>query len=113
MRQLFLDCDGVLANMDAGAAAVFGMGPREFEDKFGTPHFWYRLAHHTDFYANLPVMEGARELIAGVINLGYQPKILTGLPIGKWAEPQKRAWGAKHFPLIEMIAVCRRTSETT
>ena len=29
--------------------------------------------------------------------------ILTGLPRGNWAEPQKRRWAARHFPGVEVI----------
>ena len=46
-------------------------------------------------------MPDARELFEAVEHLG--PVILTGLPLGDWAEPQKRAWGAKHFPHTSMI----------
>ena len=31
------------------------------------------------------------------------PVILTGLPRGDWAEPQKRRWAARHFPGVEVI----------
>ena len=34
---LFLDCDGVLADFDAGARELLGMTPREFEQRFGVP----------------------------------------------------------------------------
>lgn len=103
MRQLFLDCDGVLADFNTGSTAIFGMSPSEFEDTHGTPHFWYRLEHHRDFYANLPKMKDAHALVFGSITLGYRPKILTAVPQGNWAEPQKRTWGYKHFPYLEML----------
>ena len=32
---LFLDCDGVLADFDAGARELLGMTPRAFEQRFG------------------------------------------------------------------------------
>jgi hypothetical protein len=31
------------------------------------------------------------------------PVILTGLPRGTWAEPQKRRWAARHFPGTAVI----------
>ena len=34
-----------------------------------------------------------------------RPIILTGCPRGGWAEPQKLAWAAEHFPGIPMV-VC-------
>ncbi len=39
MRQLYLDCDGVLADFDAGAEKVLGLKPRAFEQRhnIGSP----------------------------------------------------------------------------
>jgi hypothetical protein len=31
------------------------------------------------------------------------PIILTGMPRGKWAEPQKRRWAERHFPGVPVI----------
>lgn len=101
--QLFIDCDGVLADMDAGAAKVLGMHPRAYEMAVGPEAMWKRLHEEPDFYANLPVMSDAFELVLGVINLGFRPIILTGCPIGGWAEAQKLRWRDKHLPGFEMI----------
>ena len=43
-RQLFLDCDGVLADFDAGARELLGMSSRSFEDRYGKREFWRRIA---------------------------------------------------------------------
>lgn len=101
MTQLYLDCDGVLADFDKGAAALFGMPADEYERKYGLGGFWKRIAGAEDFFATLEPMADAMELYGAVKHL--DPIILTGLPRGGWAEPQKRAWGAKHFPGVEMI----------
>ena len=106
MRQLYLDCDGVLADFDAGAAAILGMGPRAFEERFGKKRFWARLATAPDFYATLPLMPGARDLFAAVRHL--DPIILTGLPLGRWAAPQKIRWAADHFPGTRIITCFAR-----
>ncbi len=37
-----------------------------------------------------------------------QPIILTGCPRGGWAESQKVAWAARHFPNVEMITCLSR-----
>lgn len=101
-RRLFLDCDGVLADFDSYAGMIFGMHPRAAEKEIGTPEFWSRLQNHDGgFYRNLPVMHDALELYQAVKHL--DPVILTGLPLGDWAEPQKREWGAQHFPGVKMI----------
>jgi hypothetical protein len=106
MRQLYLDCDGVLADFDAGAAALLGMKPRAFEHRHGIGKMWARLAAADDFYGTLPLMPGATELFAGVRHL--DPIILTGLPLGKWAAPQKVRWAAEHFPGTRVITCMAR-----
>lgn len=108
-RQLFLDCDGVLADFDAGAKAVLGKTPDVFIARYGMGRFWQRLAHAPDFYARLPLMPGAMQLFEAVRHL--DPIILTGLPRGNWAADQKVRWAAEHFPgtrIITCMAVEKR-----
>jgi hypothetical protein len=90
--QLFLDCDGVLADFDIYAEKIFGLPPRNAEGVLGATRFWADLQSHDGFYEKLPLMPDARELFEAVEHLN--PIILTGLPQGDWAEPQKRLWGA-------------------
>ena len=107
MSHLFLDCDGVLADFDAGAKAVFGgLTPSAFEARHGRRLFWRRIAGAPDFYATLPEMPDARMLFDGVAHL--KPTILTGLPLGDWAAPQKIAWAATHFPGVPIITCMAR-----
>ena len=106
MPQLFLDCDGVLADFDTGATRVLGMAPREFEKKFGLGKFWSKLARDEDFYATLPLMRDARQLFDAVAHL--DPIILTGLPRGNWAAGQKVRWAAEHFPGTRIITCMAR-----
>jgi hypothetical protein len=61
-KQIFLDCDGVLADFDKGAEDVLGMHPRVFEKRFNPGLFWKRLATTPDFFANLEPMADAFEL---------------------------------------------------
>ncbi|WP_300973943.1 hypothetical protein [Sphingomonas sp. LHG3406-1] len=104
--KLFLDCDGVLANLDAGVQALLGSDARSFEALHGKGEFWKRLARASDFYATLPKMADADELFDAVRHL--EPTILTGLPIGKWAAPQKVRWAAEHFPGVPIITCMAR-----
>jgi hypothetical protein len=99
--RVFLDCDGVLADFDKGAAGVFGMPPAEYERRFGLKRFWSALAATPDFFNTLDLLPDAMELFDAVRPL--RPIILTGLPRGAWAEPQKRRWATRHFPGIEVI----------
>jgi hypothetical protein len=99
--QLYLDCDGVLADFDRGAEHVLGLPPRAYEARHGKGRFWAALARAPEFYAELPPMPDAQLLFEGVRHL--QPIILTGLPRGTWAEPQKRRWAERHFPGVPVI----------
>lgn len=108
-RQLYLDCDGVLADFEQGARAVLGMSAESFMKRFGPGRFWQRLAATPDFYARLPLMPGAMDLFEAVRHL--DPIILTGLPRGTWAAGQKVRWAAQHFPgtrVITCMAVDKR-----
>ena len=106
MRQLYLDCDGVLADFDKGATAVLGLPPKAYEKRHGLGRFWRQLAVAPDFYFGLPLMDDAMELFEAVRHL--DPVILTGLPLGNWAAEQKVRWAAKHFPGTRIITTMAR-----
>lgn len=105
-RQLFLDCDGVLADFDKGATAILGMAPRAFEKRHGLGRFWAKLASAPDFYFSLPLLPEAMRLFDAVRHL--DPVILTGLPGGNWAADQKVRWAAQHFPGTRIITTLAR-----
>lgn len=104
MPQIFLDCDGVLADFDRAARDLLGMCPRRFEDKYGGKAFWKEIYDHGSFYRDLPLMADARVLVDGVRHL--DPVVLTGAPRGEWSQQHKREWVAEHFPGVPVI-VCR------
>jgi hypothetical protein len=104
--RLFLDADGVLADFDEGARRLLGMPVKQFEAKHGRGAFWKRLANAGNFYGSLPEMPDARLLFEGVRHL--KPTILTGLPLGRWAAPQKVEWAAEHFPGVPIITCMAR-----
>ena len=99
--RLFLDADGMLADFDHGAQRLLGMKPKAFIEKHGRATFWKRLANAKNFYGSLPQMPDAQLLFEAVKHL--EPTILTGLPLGKWAAPQKIEWAAEHFPGVPII----------
>jgi hypothetical protein len=108
--QLYLDLDGVLADFEGRATALFDMPPKEYQQLHGQGRFWGRLAKTPDFYNTLELLPDAMELFEGVRHL--DPIILTGLPVGKWAEPQKRSWVERHFPGTGLITtLARKKSE--
>jgi hypothetical protein len=106
MAHLFLDLDGVLADFDAGFRTLFGLSSRAFEEKYGKREFWRRIAGADNFYGTLPLMPDAMVLFDAVRHL--EPTILTGLPLGNWAAPQKVEWAAKHFPGTKIITTMAR-----
>ena len=106
MRQLYLDCDGVLADFDRGATAILGMKPKAFEHRHGLGKFWQKLAQAPDFYFSLPLLPDAMQLYDAVKHL--DPIILTGLPRGNWAADQKKRWAEQHFPGVRMITCMAR-----
>jgi 5'(3')-deoxyribonucleotidase len=104
--RLFLDADGVLADFDLSARHLLGLSPKQFIAKHGRSEFWRRLARAPNFYGELPEMPDARILFDAVKHL--KPTILTGLPIGSWAAPQKVEWAAEHFPGVPIITCMAR-----
>jgi hypothetical protein len=88
VKKLFLDLDGVLADFDRGVEAITGKRP----DELATSTMWRALARHGDFFGALEMMADAQHLWD--FCEPYDPTILTGLPRGDWAEPQKRRWVA-------------------
>ena len=69
--------------------------PEAFEARHGSGEFWQRLARPRNFYGDLPQMPDAQILFEAVKHL--KPTILTGLPLGNWAAPQKDRWAARAF----------------
>ena len=105
-RQLYLDCDGVLADFDKGATDVLGLAPDAYEKRHGVARFWRKLAAAPDFYFGLPLMPDAMQLFDAVKHL--DPIILTGLPRGNWASDQKVGWAAHNFPGTKIITTIAR-----
>lgn len=104
MPQLFLDCDGVLADFDSYFISLFGVHPTLVESRYGARRLWQDLELNEDYYYKLPLMHDAVHLYAAVQHL--KPVILTGRPAsGVWAVEQKQRWAARHFPDMQII-VC-------
>ena len=101
--QLFVDLDGVLADFDSAVEKITGLRPSQQSPKA----MWPRLARTPDFYASLPWTEDGPELWRRVAPL--DPVILTGLPRGNWAEPQKLEWCHRELgPEVPVIACMSR-----
>ncbi len=97
--KLFVDLDGVLANFKKGVIDVTG---RPVHKQKSNSQMWKALYKHGNFYAELDPMPDAMQLWNYVKK--YNPTILTGIPRGNWAPPQKEAWVAKHLgPSVPVI----------
>ena len=104
--RLFLDADGVLADFDEARGGCSAWSRRQFEAKHGKREFWRRHRQGDEFLRTLPEMPDARLLFDAVEHL--KPTILTGLPLGNWAAPQKVDWAAEHFPGVPIITCMAR-----
>lgn len=87
--QLFLDCDGVLADFEHAAQAVFGQTSHEAQAQLGARDFWHTLREQPNFYGNLPLLPDARTLFNAVAHL--HPVILTGCPSANGPSRRSRA----------------------
>jgi len=105
VRQIFVDCDGVLADFDSEFFNRFGMTARAWEDEFGSQNFWRAIAEsQPKFFRNLPKMADAGILMSYLEP--QRPIILTGCPRGNWSQTQKIDWARKNFPTVPLIT-CR------
>ncbi len=100
---IFVDLDGVLADFDRAVEEITGLPPSQ-----QTPRaMWPRLAGAPDFYATIPWMPDGLELWERVEPL--DPVVLTGLPRGNWAKPQKLEWCRRELgPEVPVIACMSR-----
>lgn len=104
--RVFVDLDGVLCDFDRAVRSIFGRSPNELQPR----EMWSRLARTPGFYTNLPWMPDGRSLWEFVKPL--DPIILTGLPRGKWAEPQKREWCRRELGEDVQVITCMAREKT-
>ena len=102
--KLFLDLDGVLADFERGVLLATGQRCEEMAAK----SMWPMLQRFSDFYEGLPLMPDATVLWR--FCKSFRPTILSGLPIGDWAAPQKRRWVANKLGANVPVVTCM-TSE--
>lgn len=100
--QIFVDSDGVLADFDRGFEDYFGLPPEQASDEWGIPQFWNAIERTMPpFYRNLPVCDGAHQFMR--LLHPARPIVLTGCPLGGYAERQKIEWYKEHFPGVPVV----------
>ncbi len=100
-RKIYLDLDGVLADLDGMVLEMTGKEYREHD----STELWAFIDTHPDFFFRLKKMPDADELVEGVQtvarNIDADVGILTALPyrskIGPAVKHHKRLWVEKHY----------------
>lgn len=111
---LFLDMDGVLADFDKGVIQVLGATPEQYRTARGGNAFWRDLnLAAPNFYAHLPLMPHAQELVATLLR--YTPIVLTGAHFktdpDRLAVEDKRHWLRKYFPVLAPTMIGCKSEE--
>lgn len=112
MKQVYVDLDGVLADLDAGYYAKWGYTPGP-ADGPPDPAFWKNIMGDKRFFAELPLMEDAELLVNTVKMLSPTVEFLTACS-DTWYDSvraQKIEWAGKHFPGIPIHTVRRGTDK--
>lgn len=101
MPRLFLDMDGVLADMVGHYTTHFGVVLDH--DAPDPPDLWTNIASHPNWFADLPPMPGGVAFFDAL--RAYAPTILSGVPKSLPDAPaQKRRWVDTHLgPDVPLI----------
>ncbi len=93
-RQVFVDLDGVLADLVGGYKKRFGTELTREADNAD----WDLVRATPGFYRGLPPMEDTPQLWSFLVQLKHKPIVLTGVPRSiPWAAAEKRAWCAYYL----------------
>jgi len=101
---LFLDLDGVLADFNSGLLNLTG---RDFTAwSVAKGKMWKAIANAPEpgFFATLEWHPGGNDLWD--FSLAHGPTIITGMPYGGWAEPQKRLWCSRELGASVPVITC-------
>lgn len=107
MIKIAQDLDGCLADFDQGIRDITGKWPRELP----TGKMWAAAARADQFFAKLKWMPDGKELWDFIAP--YKPFILTGKPMGKWAEGQKKLWCGNELGWDVPVTVCFSSEKHT
>lgn len=100
---LFIDLDGVLADLDTAYAAIAGTPPDKKLDNLD----WRAVVAVPHFYANLPPMPDM-ETLWDYVSTWPDVVILTGVPTSvPTAAADKRAWVTRHLGAHVPMIACK------
>jgi len=108
---IYLDMDDVVADWYGEAQNLLGMRWKNHHERI-PPEDWDQLKQNSRFYRNLPLKEGARELVEWVCLYVIRNapdadvRFLTALPRGDdmpWAVYDKVMWAQDYFPNIPVF----------
>lgn len=104
---IFVDSDGVIADMSEYCRVHFGKRPEDYVKK---SEFWTLVQRHNDtvepFFRHLPKMVDADDLMEFLNKHFKNVKILTASGYTPKEGPQQKIeWYAEHYPHIECIVV--------
>ncbi len=104
---LYLDCDGVLADFNAHVFNSFGHGPRDVSD----PELWDKIHGNDSFWLDIPRHFGSQELFDYSKN--FNTTIITGCPKTNFdlVAEHKREWIKQHFGDVPVITCLSRDKQ--
>lgn len=110
MPKVYLDMDGVVADWHQAAQEFLDLRWAEHGDRIPRDQ-WNRIKAHSRFYLDLPVKDGAVELVKRCQQLLAEEKIeslqfLSALPQQNdmpYAAQDKVWWAHRHFPGIPVF----------
>lgn len=113
MRQIFVDMDGVVADLDGFYLKLTGKP----SPKLGGPEsksFWrvvntYHKYHGRSFYEDLPILPDAIQLMDGIKQVCPDPIFLTGGgdPTHPETTEGKRRWVDRYFGQNQKMICCK------
>jgi hypothetical protein len=102
---IWLDCDGVLADLNTHYENLFGVRPPPLQEWTPTTKDvvdWKKVTANREFFLTMPMMPDAHELIEFAGPLGAC--VLTGVPSSVTeAENHKRTWLRKVAPGLPVV----------